>query len=74
MCENDLINKWISLENEYDKVCTKMLLYNRAELRERVLQLSEQMHLHMKEINKLSNNLEIIEKTRILITKQREQK
>ncbi len=74
MCENDLINKWISLENEYDKVCTKMLLYNRTELRERVLQLSEQMHLHMKEINKLSNNLEIIEKTRSLITKQREQK
>ena len=71
MLENNLIDKWILLQNEYDIVCSEMLLHGKTELREKVLELSEQLHSLICEINKLPNNLEIIEKTRILIIKQK---
>jgi hypothetical protein len=71
MLENNLIDKWILLQNEYDIVCSEMLLHDKTELREKVLELSEQLHSLICEINKLPNNLEIIEKTRILIIKQK---
>ena len=68
MLENNLIDKWILLQNEYDIVCSEMLLHDKTELREKVLELSEQLHSLICEINKLPNNLE---KTRILIIKQK---
>lgn len=71
MLENNLIDKWILLQNEYDTVCSEMLLSDKTELLEKVLGLSEELYLLICEINKLPNNLEIIEKTRILIIKQK---